>query len=119
MQKHERFLLPATLMNEGGFSNETLYRIILANGQTMDHLGFTDYTFDSLKNRNKNHNWKGPKDGFIEVIFHDLVPNNRESAVVEPPQVHGINHSGLVVIPIRHLLPIPKHERNNRDKYGD
>lgn len=114
---HERYLIPARLKNEGGFSSETGYRVRLANGQDFEHIGFTSYTFDQNKKRNPNDHWQGEIDGFVEVIVQGA-GQSEHTIVVEPPQVHGVAWSGLLEVSKNDLAPIPRSEWNNRDYYG-
>ncbi len=115
-RKYERYMIPARLKNEGGFSNETIYRVRLANGQDFEHIGFTSYTFDQNKKRSPDAHWLGEKDGYVEVIVHDN--SKHDCIIVEPPQVHNCEWSGFLEVPINDLKPIPRSEWNDRDSYG-
>ncbi len=116
-RKYERYLLPARLTNEGGFSNETSYQVRLASGEDFGHLGFTSYTFGEDKKRNPDAHWQGERSGYVEVIYH--APGRHEhTVVVEPPQVHNTEWSGLLEVSKNDLKPVPRSEWNERDSYG-
>lgn len=115
IRKYDRFLIPARLTNGGGFSHETIYQIDLIGGVMLRHIGFTNYTFDENKVRNQDEHWQGEKAGYVEVIVYEV--KDRDVSII-PPQAHGCDSSGMVIVRKGDLLEIPRSQWNDRDQYG-
>lgn len=106
-QRYQTFRIPARIRN-GGFPHEKIYRIKVASGETFEHIGFSSYMWDSSKKILQDKDLDGEIDGYVMVYFWDMKDQN--TALVDPPQAHGWDRSGLVEIAKNDLADFPPED---------
>lgn len=109
-----RYLYPAKI-DSAAFGGTMVYSLA-GHYQPYDGTGPLTYGFNRVGQRLITRPI-APLNGYVEVLVYQLPDNG--IVAVEPPQEHGLDHTGLIYIHLMHLRVVPRDQRNDRDRYGN